>query len=237
MAELRFQRVLIKLSGEVFGGKNGFGFDHAVIDGLARQVHEVCKEQVKVGLMVGGGNIFRGARSAPVGMDRVVGDHMGMLATVMNALFLQDALERIGLETRVMSAIELKAIAETYIKRRMDHHLRMNRVVIFAAGTGNPFFTTDTAASLRASEMGADVLIKGTKVDGVYDKDPKIHPNAKRFERLTYNEVLQQDLNVMDSTAVAFCKDNKMPIMVVNIGTEGSLLHAVRDGVAGTLVS
>jgi len=234
---LRFKRVLIKLSGEVFGGKNGFGFDHEVINGLALQVKQVTDEGVKVGLVVGGGNIFRGARSAPKGMDRVAADHMGMLATVINSIFLQDALERNNMETRVLSSIEMHALCEPYIKRRVDHHLKNNRVVIFAGGTGNPFFTTDTAASLRASEMAAEVLIKGTKVDGVYDKDPALHPDAKLFETLSYNEVLQKDLKVMDATAVAFCKDNNLPIMVVNIGRQDSLYQAVTGARVGTLVT
>jgi uridylate kinase len=234
---VRYRRVCVKLSGEVFGGKSGIGFDQAVIDSLARQVQEVYELGTQIGLVVGGGNIFRGARSAPEGMDRVAADHMGMLATVINAIFLQDSLERHGLETRVMTAIEMRSIAEPYIKRRMKRHLEKGRVVIFAAGTGNPFFTTDTAAALRASEMGADVLVKGTKVDGVYDKDPFQHPDARRFEKLSYQEVLSQDLSVMDATAVAFCKENHIPILVLNIEQANVLSRAVRGEAVGTVVS
>jgi uridylate kinase len=234
---VRFRRVLIKLSGEVFGGKRGSGFDHDVIDGLARQVKDVYGLGSLIGLVVGGGNIFRGTRSAPEGMDRVAADHMGMLATVINGIFLQDALERHGLETRLMTAIDMRSIAEPYIKRRMERHLEKRRVVIFAAGTGNPYFTTDTAAALRASEMCADVLIKGTKVDGVYDKDPLKHPDAKRFEKLSYQEVLSLDLNVMDGTAVAFCKENRIPILVLNIEQPDALFRAVRGETVGTIVS
>ena len=234
---MRFRRVLIKLSGEVFGGKLGSGFDHAVIDGLARQIEDVYGLGSQIGLVVGGGNIFRGTRSAPEGMDRVAADHMGMLATVINGIFLQDALERHGVETRLMTAIEMRSIAEPYIKRRMERHLEKRRVVIFAAGTGNPYFTTDTAAALRASEMGADVLIKGTKVDGVYDKDPERHKDAKRFDALSYQEVLSRDLSVMDATAVAFCKENRIPILVLNIEQPDALYRAIGGEAVGTIVS
>jgi uridylate kinase len=228
---------LIKLSGEVFGGKRGTGFDHGVIEGLAHQIEDVYGLGAQIGLVVGGGNIFRGTRSAPEGMDRVAADHMGMLATVINGLFLQDALERHGLETRLMTAIEMRSIAEPYIKRRMERHLEKRRVVIFAAGTGNPYFTTDTAAALRASEMGADVLIKGTKVDGVYDKDPVQHKDAQRFDRLSYQDVLSRDLNVMDGTAVAFCKENRIPILVLSIEHPDALFRAVSGEAVGTIVS
>ncbi len=202
---VKYTRVLLKLSGEIFGGKAGSGFDYTAINRLAAQVVEVSRLGVHLGLVVGGGNIFRGTSSAPPGMDRIAADHMGMLATVINAICMQDALERHGVQTRVMTAIEIRSIAELYIKRRADRHLEKKRVVIFAAGTGNPYFTTDTAAALRASEMSAQVLIKATKVDGIYDKDPAKFPDAVRFESLAYNEVLSQDLGVMDATAVAFC--------------------------------
>ena len=235
--ENRFDRVCIKLSGEVFGGKHGFGFDHAVIDGLAEQVAGVCDLGTRVGLVVGGGNIFRGTRSAPEGMDRVAGDHMGMLATVINAIFLQDTLERKGMETRVLTAIDMRSIAEPYIKRRMERHLEKRRIVIFAGGTGNPYFTTDTAAALRASEMAADVLIKATKVDGVYDKDPIVYPDAVRFDKLTYQEVLGKDLRVMDATAVAFCKDNSIPILVLSIEDKHSLYDSIVGKNVGTMVA
>jgi uridylate kinase len=235
--DLKYRRILLKVSGELLGGKSGQGFDYAVIAGLAEQVRSACRLGVQVGLVVGGGNIFRGSKSGPPGMERVAGDHMGMLATVINAICLQDALERLGLETRLMTAIEMRSIAEPYIKRRADRHLRMGRVVIFAAGTGNPFFTTDTAAALRASEIGAEVLIKATKVDGVYDRDPALHKNAVRFERLTFQEVLARDLRVMDATAIAFCKDNGIPILVLSMENEENLLHALAGRPIGTLIA
>ncbi len=232
----RYGRILLKLSGEVFGGETGQGFDYDVIRGIADQILEIHSQGVSIGLVVGAGNIFRGTRSAPPGMDRVSADHMGMLGTVINAICLQDALEQKGVETRVMTAIEIRAIAEPYIKRRAERHLEKRRVVIFAAGTGHPFFTTDTAAALRASEIGADVLIKGTKVDGVYDKDPETNGDAVRFSELTFQEVLQKELRIMDTTAVAFCKDNQIPILVMNIEERGRLFAAVRGEAVGTLV-
>jgi uridylate kinase len=235
--EPKYKRVLLKLSGEIFGGKAGRGFDYGVINGLAAQVKYLHGLGVQVGLVVGGGNIFRGASSAQPGMDRVAADHMGMLATVINAICMQDALERVGVPTRVLSAIEMRAIAEPYIKRRADRHLEKGRVVIFAAGTGNPFFTTDTAAALRASEMNAQVLIKATKVDGVYDKDPEQHKDAVRFDRLTFGEVLNRDLKVMDATAIAFCKDYGIPILVLNIEQPENLRAAVEGKPVGTLVT
>ena len=231
-----FQRVMLKLSGEVFGGEKGSGFDYDVIRGIARQIASVAQLGVKVGVVVGGGNIFRGMRSAPPELDRVTGDHMGMLATVINAICFQDALEGLGVETRVMTSIEISAVAEPYIKRRMHRHLELNRVVIFGAGTGHPYFTTDTAAALRASEMSADVLIKCTKVDGVYNKDPEIHKDATRFDKLSYQDVIREELRVMDTTAVAFCKDNAIPILVLNIEEDGSLMRAIKGGREGTLV-
>ena len=235
--DLKYTRVLLKLSGEIFGGERGTGFDYTAVNGLAAQMAEVSRLGVHLGVVVGGGNIFRGSSSAPPGMDRVAADHMGMLATVINSICMQAALERIGVQTRLMTAIEMRQIAEPYIKRRADRHLEKGRVVIFAAGTGNPFFTTDTAAALRASEMGAQVLIKGTKVDGVYDKDPNKYPDAVRFEQVGYNEVLRRDLSVMDSTAVAFCKDNRIPILVLNIRQHGALTGAMAGQSVGTVVS
>jgi uridylate kinase len=235
--EPKYKRVLLKLSGEIFGGKAGRGFDYGVINGLAAQVKYLHGLGVQIGLVVGGGNIFRGASSAQPGMDRVAADHMGMLATVINAICMQDALERVGVPTRVLSAIEMRAIAEPYIKRRADRHLEKGRVVIFAAGTGNPFFTTDTAAALRASEMNAQVLIKATKVDGVYDKDPEQHKDAVRFDRLTFGEVLNRDLKVMDATAIAFCKDYGIPILVLDIEQPENLRAAVEGKPVGTLVT
>lgn len=235
--DVRYRRVMLKLSGEVFGGTGGAVFDYDVIQSIAGQIREVSQLDISVGMVVGAGNIFRGTRSAPPGMDRVNGDYMGMLGTVINAICLQDVLEQRGLDTRVMTAIEIRAIAEPYIKRRAERHLAKGRAVIFAAGTGHPYFTTDTAAALRASEIGADLLIKCTRVDGVYDKDPEQHADAKRYDKLTYQEVLQQELRVMDTTAVAFCKDNRIPILVINIEEEGTLLDAVCGAEVGTLVS
>jgi len=234
--DVKYTRVLLKLSGEIFGGDRGTGFDYTAVDGLASQMAEVSRLGVHLGVVVGGGNIFRGSSSAPPGMDRVAADHMGMLATVINSICMQTALERMGVQTRVMTAIEMRQIAEPYIKRRADRHLEKGRIVIFAAGTGNPFFTTDTAAALRASEMGAQMLIKGTKVDGVYDKDPNKFRDAVRYEQIGYNEVLSRDLSVMDSTAVAFCKDNRIPILVLNIRQHGALAAAVAGQPVGTFV-
>ena len=235
--KLRYRKVLLKLSGEMFGGKRGTGFDFEVIREFAQQVRDISVLGVAMGVVVGGGNIVRGKGNAPPEMDRAAVDQMGMLATIINAICLQEALERTGLETRIMTAIEIRAIAEPYIKRRAERHLEKGRVVIFAGGTGHPFFTTDTAAALRAAEIGAEVLIKSTKVDGVYDKDPVNHSDAVRFDRLSYQEVLQRELRIMDSTAVAFCMDNTIPILVLNIGRENALFEAVHGRQVGTLVS
>ena len=234
--EPKYKRILLKLSGEIFGGKERRVFDFVAIKALAEQVRNAWQQGIQIGLVVGGGNIFRGTQTGQPGIDRVAADHMGMVATVINAICMQDALERLGVQTRLMSAIEMRAIAEPYIKRRADRHLEKGRVVIFAAGTGNPFFTTDTAAALRASEIGADVLIKATKVDGVYDKDPQQHKDARRFDTLTFNEVLQRDLKVMDATAIAFCKDNGIPILVLDIERPENLVSALAGRPAGTLV-
>jgi uridylate kinase len=235
--DVRYRRVMLKLSGEVFGGSGGAVFDYDVIQSIADQIHEISQLGISVGMVVGAGNIFRGTRSAPPGMDRVNGDYMGMLGTVINAICLQDVLEQRGLDTRVMTAIEIRSIAEPYIKRRAERHLEKGRAIIFAAGTGHPYFTTDTAAALRASEIGAELLIKCTRVDGIYDKDPELHQDAKRYDKLSYQDVLQQELRVMDTTAVAFCKDNSIPILVINIEVEGTLLDAVCGAAVGTLVS
>lgn len=233
----KYKRVLLKLSGEVIGGPRGLGFDYEVINHIVNHIIALYKLNVEIGIVVGGGNIFRGARSAPYGMDRVVGDHMGMLATVINSLCLQDALEQKGYKTRVMSAIHMDAIAEPYIKRRADRHLEKGRIVIFAGGTGNPFFTTDTSAVLRASEINAEIVVKATKTDGVYDKDPALYDDAVRYKSLTYETVLEKDLKVMDATAIAFCKDNKLPIVVVNLGTEDSIRRVVCGQDLGTIIS
>ncbi len=231
-----YERILLKLSGEVFGGDTGTGFDFKVIDHLAQQIKHIWSLGTAVALVVGGGNIFRGARAGPPGMDRVSADHMGMLGTVINAICLQDALERQGLETRVLSAIEMRAVTEPYIKRRAERHLQKRRIVIFAAGTGNPYFTTDTAAALRASEIGAQVLIKATKVDGIYDKDPNAHADAQRFTHISYNDVLQRNLQVMDGTAIAFCRENSIPILVVSLTDDQGLLRGVQGEPVGTYV-
>ena len=232
----KYKRILLKLSGETLGGEQGSGFDYDTIRSLAESVIAVHNLNVEVGIVIGGGNIFRGARSTDGNIGRVAGDHMGMLATVINSICLQEMLEQRGVLTRVLSAIELNAIAEPYIKRRADRHLEKKRVVIFAAGTGNPYFTTDTAAVLRASEVGAEIVIKATKTNGVYDKDPLTHSDAVRYVKLNYDEVLNKNLQVMDATAIAFCRDNKLPIMVLDYREPDTILKAVCGEAVGTLI-
>ena len=232
----RFKRVLLKLSGEALMGEAGYGIDPAVLESLARQIRDVREVGVEFAIVVGGGNIFRGLAASSTGMDRAQADYMGMLATVMNSLALQDALERVGVFTRVMSAIEMSQVAEPYIRRRATRHMEKGRVVILAAGTGNPFFTTDTTAALRALEIGADVVMKATKVDGVYDSDPKKNPDAVRFDEVTYIDVLSKGLQVMDSTAVSLCMDNDLPILVFNMEVEGNIMRALKGEPVGTLV-
>ena len=232
----KYKRILLKLSGETLGGEQGSGFDYETIRSLAKSVIAVHNLNVEIGIVVGGGNIFRGARSTDGNIGRVAGDHMGMLATVINSICLQEMLEQRGVLTRVLSAIELNAIAEPYIKRRADRHLEKKRVVIFAAGTGNPYFTTDTAAVLRASEVGAEIVIKATKTNGVYDKDPLTHSDAVRYDKLNYDEVLNKNLQVMDATAIAFCRDNKLPIMVLDYSESETILKAVCGESVGTLI-
>ena len=232
----KYKRILLKLSGETLGGEQGSGFDYDTIRSLAESVIAVHNLNVEVGIVIGGGNIFRGAKSTDGNIGRVAGDHMGMLATVINSICLQEMLEQRGVLTRVLSAIELNAIAEPYIKRRADRHLEKKRVVIFAAGTGNPYFTTDTAAVLRASEVGAEIVIKATKTNGVYDKDPLTHSDAVRYVKLNYDEVLNKNLQVMDATAIAFCRDNKLPIMVLNYRETDTILKAVCGESVGTLI-
>ena len=232
----KYKRILLKLSGETLGGEQGSGFDYDTIRSLAESVIAVHNLNVEVGIVIGGGNIFRGARSTDGNIGRVAGDHMGMLATVINSICLQEMLEQRGVLTRVLSAIELNAIAEPYIKRRADRHLEKKRVVIFAAGTGNPYFTTDTAAVLRASEVGAEIVIKATKTNGVYDKDPLTHSDAVRYVKLNYDEVLNKNLQVMDATAIAFCRDNKLPIMVLHYRETDTILKAVCGESVGTLI-
>jgi len=234
--EYRFRRVLLKLSGEALMGDVDYGIDPDTLDSLAKQIKTVREDGVEVAIVVGGGNIFRGIAASASGMDRAQADYIGMLATVMNALALQEALERNGVFTRVMSAIEMQAVAEPYIRRRAMRHMQKGRVVIFAAGTGNPYFTTDTTAALRALEIGAECIMKATKVDGIYDADPKTHPEAVKFDELTYIEVLNRGLQVMDSTAISLCMDNKLPILVFNMETDGNIERALLGGRVGTIV-
>jgi uridylate kinase len=233
---LKFQRVLLKLSGEALMGSADYGIDPQTLARLAAEIHEVANLGCQVGVVVGGGNIFRGAGLAAKGMDRVTGDHMGMLATVMNALAMQDALERRGALVRVMSAIKINEVCEDFIRRRAIRHLEKGRVVIFAAGTGNPFFTTDSAAALRAIEIGAGLLVKATKVDGIYTADPARDASATRYEQLTYQEVIERDLKVMDTAAFALCRDHHIPIRVYDLEDAGALRRILEGQPIGTLV-
>jgi len=234
--EYRFSRVLLKLSGEALMGDAGYGIDPNVLASLARQLKVVVEGGVQVAIVVGGGNIFRGLAGSAKGMDRAQADYIGMLATVMNSLALQEAMERAGVYTRVMSAIDMQSVAEPYIRRRAIRHLEKGRVTIFAAGTGNPYFTTDTTAALRALEIGADCIMKATKVDGVYDADPKTHPDAVKFDELTYIEVLNRGLQVMDSTAISLAMDNELPIIVFNMQVEGNIQRVLAGEAVGTIV-
>lgn len=239
MTSLAYKRILLKLSGEVLMGGGEFGIDPAYVTRLAEEVKAAKETGLQMCLVIGGGNIFRGISGAARGLDRTTGDYMGMLATVMNALAMQNALERLGVETRVQSAIPMASVCEPYIRRRAERHLEKGRIVIFAAGTGNPFFTTDTGAALRAAEMNCDALLKGTSVDGVYDRDPKLDPSAKRFDTITYDRVLSDNLKVMDATAVALCRENDIPIVVFSIRQKGNLAsilsgHGVRTTVTSS---
>ena len=236
LSDVKYKRVLLKLSGEALMGEQSYGIDPAVPQRLAEEIKPVWEAGVQVAIVVGGGNIFRGLSGAAAGMDRAQGDNMGMLATVINSLSLQDCFERNGMDCRVMSAIEMRQIAEPYIRRRAIRHLEKGRITIYAAGTGNPYFTTDTAAALRACEINAEVLMKATNVDGIYDDDPRTNPDAKRFETVSYREVLNRDLKVMDATATALCHDNKMPIMVFDIKQPGVFMAAVSGEHVGTTV-
>jgi uridylate kinase len=231
-----FSRILLKLSGEALMGSRDHGLDPERVEAIAGQIGAVHARGVELAVVVGAGNIYRGLQGAAGGMDRATGDYMGMLATVINALAMQDALEKLGVPTRVQSAIGLHQVAEPYIRRRAVRHLEKSRVVIFGAGTGNPFFTTDTAASLRAMEIGAEVIFKATRVDGVYDADPEKHPTARRFDELTYIDVLNRQLQVMDATAISLCMDNSMPILVFNLMQPGNIMRAIRGERIGTLV-
>lgn len=237
MSAYLYKRVLLKLSGEALQGDAGYGIDPKVLDSLARQIKEVVDGGLELAITVGGGNIFRGLAASAEGMDRAQADYIGMLATVMNALALQESLERAGVYTRVMSAIAMQEVAETYIRRRAQRHLEKGRVVIFAAGTGNPYFTTDTTAALRACEIGAECIMKATKVDGIYDSDPVKNPDAKKFDKISYIDVLSRGLQVMDSTAISLCMDNHMPIIVFNLTVEGNIARALEDETVGTTVS
>ena len=232
----RYRRVLLKISGEALAGLGGYGIDPGVLAAFAAELKDVHALGCELALVIGGGNIFRGLAASARGLDRATADYMGMLATIINALALQDALEKLGVQTRVLSAIEMQQVAEPYIRRRATRHLEKGRVVICAAGTGNPFFTTDTAASLRAMEIGAEVIFKATRVDGVFDADPLKHPGAVRFEELTYIDVLSRQLQVMDATAISLCMDNGLPILVFNMMQPGNIKKAVTGVRIGTLV-
>lgn len=235
--ETVYRRIVLKLSGEALAGGQGYGIDPEVLIGIAAEVREVADLGVQIAVVIGGGNIFRGLAASTGGMDRATADYMGMLATVVNALALQDAVEKTGVPTRVLSAIEMRAVSEPYIRRRAMRHLEKGRLVIFAAGTGNPFFTTDTAAALRAVEIGAEVILKATQVDGVYSSDPKKDATAKRIPRLTYIEVLNRGLQVMDATAISLCMDNKLPIVIFDLTTRGNITRIVTGEPVGSLVT
>ena len=233
----KYGRILLKLSGEVLAGKQEFGIDPLVASRLASEIKTIHELNVTIGLIIGAGNIFRGMEAATKGMDRVTGDYLGMLATIMNAISLQDALEKEGIETRTLSAISVSQISEPFIRRRALRHLDKNRVVIVAGGTGNPYFTTDTAAALRAKELKANVLLKGTKVDGVYDKDPVLHSNAQKYDEISYSDVLNKNIRIMDLTAITLCKENMLPIHVFNINKNGDLKRVVLGESIGTIIN
>lgn len=237
MSDYKYKRVLLKLSGEALQGEQGYGIDPKVITEIAGQIKEIVDGGIELAITVGGGNIFRGLAGAAEGMDRAQADYIGMLATVMNALALQEGLERTGVDTRVQSAINMQEVAEPYIRRRAERHLEKGRVVIFAGGTGNPYFTTDTTAALRACEIGAEAILKATQVDGIYDSDPRTNPDAEKFDEISYLDVLAKELNVMDSTATSLCKDNNIPIIVFNLHKQGNIDRVLRGEHVGTIVS
>lgn len=237
MSDYKYKRVLLKLSGEALQGEQGYGIDPKVITEIAGQIKEIVDGGIELAITVGGGNIFRGLAGAAEGMDRAQADYIGMLATVMNALALQEGLERMGVDTRVQSAINMQEVAEPYIRRRAERHLEKGRVVIFAGGTGNPYFTTDTTAALRACEIGAEAILKATQVDGIYDSDPRTNPDAQKFDEISYLDVLAKELNVMDSTATSLCKDNNIPIIVFNLHKQGNIDRVLRGEHVGTTVS
>ncbi len=233
---MTYQRVLLKLSGEALMGNLGYGIDPKVVADIAQEIKDVINHGIQLAIVVGGGNIFRGVKAASAGMDRATADYVGMIATVMNAMTLQDALEQMGVPTRVLTAIAMQEVAEPYIRRRAIRHLEKGRVIVFGAGSGNPFFTTDTTAALRAAEIDAEVVFKATKVDGVYDCDPKLNPQARRYESLTYSHVLTHDLRVMDGTAIALCKENDIPIIVFDLSVPGNIVRAIKGEKVGTIV-
>jgi len=236
MATPAFKRVLLKLSGEILGGDKGHGISTEKIETIANEIVEVYKSGVEVAIVVGGGNIFRGISSESLGIERATADYVGMLATVMNAVIIQELLEKRGVPTRVLSALEIREIAETYIRRRALRHLEKGRIIIFAAGTGNPFFTTDTAAALRAAEIKADVLLKGTKVDGIYDKDPVLYPSAVKYGTISFSEAIEKDLKILDASAFSLCRDNNIPIIVFDVTNSGSFRKVINGENIGTLV-
>lgn len=237
MSSAKYRRILLKVSGEILAGEQGYGIQPSVLESLADEIADVVSLDVEVAIVIGGGNIFRGIAASATGMERASADYMGMLATVLNALALQNALERKGVMTRVQSAIEMRQLAEGYIRRRAIRHLEKKRVVIFAAGTGNPYFSTDTAAALRAMEIGAQVIMKGTKVDGIYEADPVTNPSAKKFTELPFLSVLNKNLKVMDSTAISLCMDNNLPLIVFNLKEKGNFRRVVQGEKIGTLVT
>lgn len=236
MPDFRYQRVLLKLSGEALAGGSGYSIDPGIVQSIADQIRQLSGEGLQIAIVVGGGNIFRGLAASARGMDRVTGDYIGMLATVMNSLALQDALEKVDVSTRVQSAISMHEVAEPYIRRRAVRHLEKGRVIIFAAGTGNPYFSTDTAATLRALEINAEAILKATKVDGVYDSDPLINPQAKKFKSLTYKDALNKDIKVMDSTAISLAMDNELPIIVFSLNESGNIKRVVQGEEIGTIM-
>tara|TARA_B100000945_G_scaffold195660_1_gene157304 strand:- start:393 stop:1109 length:717 start_codon:yes stop_codon:yes gene_type:complete len=237
MTNLHYKRILIKLSGEVLSGKKEFGIDYSIVASLAKQIKDIHNEKTEIGIVIGAGNIFRGVSSEDEGMDRVSGDYIGMMGTIMNSVALQNELEKIDCDTRVMSALSIRQLAEPYIRRRATRHLEKSRIVIFAGGTGNPYFTTDTAAALRAIEIKADIIIKGTKVDGVYDSDPNKNDKAIKYDSLSYKQVIEGELKVMDLTAITLCKENKLPISVININSRNNLKNFLfSPNTVGTII-
>ena len=237
MSTPEFTRIMLKLSGEILAGDHGYGIDPIITNNLAKKIKQISEKNIQIGVVIGGGNIFRGLSGSAKGLDRVPGDYLGMMATIMNSVALQSALEKLGCDTRVMSALSITQLAEPYIRRKGIRHLEKGRIVIFSGGTGNPYFTTDTAAALRAIEINADVIIKGTKVDGVYSADPEIDPDAKKYDSISFKEVIEKELRVMDLTAITLCKENNLPIIVFDIKSKNGLLDIINSVPIGTTVS